>query len=153
MQYWSRLSSNLRQAILQAHEFAALQGCPAISPAHLALGLLAVESGAAHHILARLGVNISALRAALFEIAARTADDNPPPPDDIQPDDSARRVLHATYIEARKHGAIPSPSEDTLVRTEHLLLGLLSPAADTGLVVFHHYGIFYAEVARIIRER
>lgn len=95
-----------------------------ISPAHLALGLLAEPESLAVVLLAKQGVHAAALREAALATLP-PADDEVPEP--VPFDADTRKVLELTFREALRLG-------HNYVGTEHLLLSLLEHEGGSGLL-------------------
>jgi len=151
---WWRFGGNLRRALLAAHEIARAQACPAVDAEHLALGLLDLPDCAARRVLAGLGVDLGALRADLAGAAADRCVDVADPPDELRLAPRAERALQIAYVEARtdygRRGLCFEPLGH--VGTQHLLLGLASPAGEVDLAALRPRGVFYGEVGEMVRR-
>lgn len=151
---WRRFGGNLRRALLAAHEIARAQACPAVDAEHLALGLLDLPDCVARRVLLDLGVDLAALRADLAAAAAARCVDTATPPDDLRLTPRAERALQIAYVEARtdygRRGVSFEPRGH--VATQHLLLGLASPAGEVDLAALRRRGVFYGEVGEMVRR-
>ncbi len=117
------LTTRSQQAVSSAVRTAAERGNPAVEPAHLAVALLDDAEGLTRPLLAAVGVDALAARAAvqrLVDALPAAAGSTVAAP---QPSRSFLAVLSAAEREARDRS-------DEYVSTEHLLIGL----ADQGVI-------------------
>lgn len=151
---WRRFGDDLRRALMVAHEIARAQACPAVDAEHLALGLLDLPDCAARRVLVDLGVDLGALRADLVAAAAARCVDAVAPPDDLRLTPRAERALQIAYVEARTDCGRRGVSFESRgqIGTQHLLLGLTSPAGEVDLAALRLRGVFYGEVGEMVRR-
>jgi ClpA/ClpB-like protein len=121
-QGFSRFTVRARNAVEASQEEARAAGNPAISPAHLALGLLGDPQSLATVVITR-HVDADTYRAALAA-GLPPASEQPVPPL-IPYDAAAKKVLELTFREALRLG-------HNYVGTEHILLALLEYEAGDG---------------------
>lgn len=147
-------SVHLRRVLAAAREVARAQACPAVDAEHLAVALLDEPECAARSVLSELRVNLSALRVELAAVAASRCAGDEDPPEQPPLTVRAERALQIAWVEARTdHGrrAIPFEARGR-VGTQHLLLGLTSPAGEVDLPPLRRRGVFYGEVAASVRR-
>lgn len=147
-------SGNLHRVLAVAQEIARGQACPAVDAEHLALGLLELPECAACRMLTGLRVDLSTLRAELAEAATARAGDGVDCPDELPLAPRAQRALQIAYVEARTDHARRSVGfqRHGRVGTQHLLLGLVSPAGQVDLAALRRQGVFYSEVGEMVRR-
>ncbi len=149
MELWNQLSDDARQAICTARNLARSQGCYAVTPEHLALGILERHGCLAWQILLEMGVNPADLRAELTDAAVRSSDGGVAT-DELEYTPAAHRCMQIASIEARRDSA--SAGRPLEVTTAHLLLGLISPTSMADLRMLRTHGVFYGEVGEILRR-
>lgn len=126
---FDRFTEQARKVVVAAQRAARAAGNDAITPAHLALGLLSERHTAAASAITAQGVTLDTARKALLaELPHRAA----VVPDLIAYDAPARKVLELTYREALRLG-------HASVGTEHILLALLEQEGRAGPLA--HLGI------------
>jgi hypothetical protein len=124
-QGFSRFTPRARKVVVASQEEARSAGNPEISPAHLALGLLAEPEGLAVRLMTDQGVSPDTLRrrvTATLPARAETA-----PPALIPFDAGAKKVLELTFRHALR-------LEHNYVGTEHILLALLDHEDGDGVL-------------------
>ena len=109
-----RLTVKSTEAVNEAIALARRQGNPQVYDAHLLLALLGQDEGIVVPILQKVGVNVTALRAAGGARAARY-----PRQTDAQP--TISRELNEVFDRAEEEAR---GLKDEYVSTEHLLLAL-----------------------------
>ena len=124
-QGFSRFTPRARKVVVASQEEARAAGNPEISPAHLALGLLAEPEGLAVRLMTGQGVSPETLRR-------RATATLPAPAEAALPalipfDAAAKKVLELTFRQALR-------LEHNYVDTEHILLALLDHEAGDGLL-------------------
>ncbi|MFF9840825.1 Clp protease N-terminal domain-containing protein [Streptomyces sp. NPDC013740] len=112
---FSRFTPRARNVVMAAQNEAAAARNDKITPAHLALGLLAEPDGLAGRWIVGQGVGLDALREALTPTLPPAAEEVPGL---IPFDADAKKVLELTFREALRLG-------HHFVGTEHVLLALL----------------------------
>ena len=124
-QGFSRFTPRARKVVVASQSEARAAGNLEITPAHLALGLLAQPEGLAVRIMTGQGVSPETLRrrvASTLPAAAET-----PPPELIPFDAAAKKVLELTFRQALRLG-------HNYVGTEHILLALLDHEDGDGVL-------------------
>jgi ATP-dependent Clp protease ATP-binding subunit ClpA len=119
--------------VLFAEEEAVRLGASAVAPEHLLLGLLHDPSNVALRILARLGVDVSALRSKVegrLTARAQGADK------EIRLTRESKRVIDLAYEEPK-----PRRLNADWLGTEHLLLGLLRGGGQVVTEAFRLQGV------------
>ena len=149
MELWSQLSDDARQAICAARNLARSHACSAVTPEHIALGILERHGCLAWQILLEMGVNPADLRAELTDAAVRSSDGGVAT-DELEYTPAAHRCMQIAWIEARKDAA--TAARPLKVSTAHLLLGLISPTSMADLRMLRTHGVFYGEVGEILRR-
>lgn len=121
---FNRFTPRARNVVMASQNEATAIGNAEITPAHLALGLLAEPEGIAAYWITSQGVTLDQVR----EAAAATL---PPgveePPALVPYDAAAKKVLELTFREALRLG-------HNYVGTEHILLALLEHEDGTGVL-------------------
>ena len=107
-------SDNLNKVIQLSKSEAKRLGCSFVTPDHLLLGMLGVDSAKARDVLREAGVNIAEAQHHIEQRNLHTG------AEDIQPqfDKQAERILRILDLETKAYKA------DT-AHTEHLLMALL----------------------------
>ena len=124
-QGFSRFTPRARKVVVASQEEARTASNPEISPAHLALGLLAEPEGLAVRLMLDQGVSPDTLRrrvAAMLPAPGETA-----PPGLIPFDAAAKKVLELTFRQALR-------LDHNYVGTEHILLALLDHEDGDGVL-------------------
>jgi hypothetical protein len=111
----SRFTEGARRVLTLALEEVGRFNHSYMGTEHLLLGLTSEESGGAHSVLAKLGVEVAKVRSAVDFIVGRGAEH---PSDETGLTPRARKVLELAVDEAER-------LEDEEVDTEHILLGLV----------------------------
>jgi Clp amino terminal domain, pathogenicity island component len=124
-QGFTRFTPRARKVVVASQEEARSAGNLAISPAHLALGLLAEPQGRAVRLMTAQGVSPDTLRRRVA--ATLPARSETPPPALIPFDASAKKVLELTFRLALR-------LEHNDVGTEHILLALLDHEDGDGVL-------------------
>ncbi len=156
MDIWHQLSDDSRRVILHAQGRAREFGATAITPEHLALGIVDAGPGSGRAILEQMGVNIEGLRTALIgasPIGDGAGDDAP-----LDLDARAQACLQTAHLEWRSHTAalngrangepLPQPKLESV----HLLLGLLSPTSRSECRTLISHGVFFGEVRQLVHR-
>ena len=153
MELWQQLSDDARQAITAARSLARDQGCNAVAPEHIALGVLQQQGCLAWQVLEEMGIDPADLHADLTDAAARYSNGGAAP-DELDFTTTAQRCMQMASVEARKDAARlrESAGQGAPVSTAHLLLGLISPASTADLRTLRTQGVFYGEVGEILRR-
>ena len=121
---FQRFTTRARNVVVASMNAAVQSRNAEITPAHLAVGLLAEPESVAVMLLARQGVHASMLREAAVAAMPPAADEVP----ELVPYDAdSRKVLELTFREALRLG-------HHYVGTEHILLALLEHEGGTGLL-------------------
>ncbi|TQF73480.1 ATP-dependent Clp protease ATP-binding subunit [Rhodococcus spelaei] len=121
-QGFNQFTPRARNVVAAAHNEAQAAGSPAVTPAHLTLGLLAEPESLALMLLAAQGVDPDAIRNAVTATLPAPATDVP---ELIPYDAAARKVLELTFRQALRLG-------HNYIGTEHILLALLEIEDGTG---------------------
>ena len=124
-QGFSRFTPRARKVVVASQSEARAAGNVEITPAHVALGLLAEPEGLAVRMVTAQGVAPETLRrrvAATLPAAAET-----PPPELIPFDGAAKKVFELTFRQALRLG-------HNYVGTEHILLALLDHEDGEGVL-------------------
>ncbi|MDT7744255.1 MAG: hypothetical protein QOE59_3333 [Actinomycetota bacterium] len=124
-QGFSRFTPRARKVVVASQEEARSAGTPEISPAHLALGLLAEPEGLAVRLMTAQGISPDTLRRRIT--ATLPARSETPPPALIPFDATAKKVLELTFRVALR-------LEHNWVGTEHILLALLDHEDGDGVL-------------------
>jgi hypothetical protein len=137
----TRLTERSRQALQFAREETRACGHPAISAAHLLVGLVRERNSFAACVLSDLGVTLGQARAAVTALVA---------PDSVQPhdlalDEGSRRVFVLAAEEAKQH------SHD-YIGTEHILLAVTSDADAIATALWQLLGITPAQVRAQVEQ-
>ena len=119
---FERLTSRAQNTVLASQEEARSAGNDLITPAHIALGVLAEPQGLAMHFVTEQGVDAETYRGALVPLLPPAAEKVPAL---IPYDAQAKKVLELTFREALRLG-------HNYVGTEHILLALLEHEAGDG---------------------
>jgi len=153
LELWQQLSDDARQAITTARSLAREQGCNAVAPEHIALGILEQQGCLAWQVLEEMGIDPRDLHADLTDAAARHSNGGVAP-DELDFTTTTQRCMQMAWIEARKDAArLRTTSEqDPVVSSAHLLMGLISPASTADLRALRTHGVFYGEVGEILRR-
>ena len=118
----SRLNEHARAVLVLAREEALSFNHQFIGTEHLLLGLLREQEGVAAVALAKLGVALDPVRAAVEKKIGRG---DQPVQEEIDYVPRARKVLSLALDEAERQGS-------TYVRTEHILLGIVRDGGGVG---------------------
>lgn len=151
MELWQQLSEHARQAITAARSLARDQGCDAVAPEHIALGILEQEGCLAWQVLEEMGVDPRELRPGLTGAATQ----HPNAGVSLQTMDftsTAHRCLQSAWLEARQQSAQEPNDGQPGITTGHLLLGLISPASNAEVRALRTQGVFYSEVRLVLRR-
>ncbi|MBD0710936.1 MULTISPECIES: Clp protease N-terminal domain-containing protein [unclassified Streptomyces] len=119
---FGRFTPRARNVVMASQNEATAAGNAEITPAHLALGLLAEPEGLAMHWIGTRGVTPERLRETLAATLPPAAAE---PPTLVPYDAAAKKVLELTVREALRLG-------HPFVGTEHILLALLEHEDGTG---------------------
>src|SRR6185295_15762279 len=96
---WQRFAERARRVVFFAQEEAARLGENYVGTEHLLLGLVREDDSVAAHILQRLAVSLSKIRADIErQVTVGTRD----PKQDLQLTPRAKRVIDLSYEEARQ---------------------------------------------------
>jgi ATP-dependent Clp protease ATP-binding subunit ClpC len=134
------LNPRARRVLDLMHEEAAGLNHPFIGTEHLLLALLREEQGLAAQTLAALGVTLADARAAVSAFYARAVasglakPNNAPVAADRDYTWRTRKVLGLALDEMQRRG-------DGLVRTEHLLIGLVRDGGGVGAEILDNAGV------------
>ena len=124
-QGFSRFTPRARKVVVASQEEARSAGNLEISPAHLALGLLAEPEGLAVRLMTAQGVSPDTLRRRITATLPPASET--PPPGLIPFDATAKKVLELTFRHALR-------LEHNYVGTEHILLALLDHEDGDGVL-------------------
>ena len=129
---FDKFTTRFQQAFADAQSLAVGHDNPYIEPQHLLAALIGQEDGGTASLLARAGVNVGALRAALTNAVARL-----PKVEGAGGEISVSRelgnLLNLTDKEAQKRG-------DQFIASELFLLALTHDKGETGRLVKQHGG-------------
>jgi effector-binding domain-containing protein len=137
----TRLTERSRQALQFAREETRACGHPAISAAHLLVGLMRERNSFAAHVLRDLGVTLNQARATVTTLVASDS----VPPHELALDEGSRRVFVLAAEEAKQH------SHD-YIGTEHILLALTSDADAIVAALWRQVGITPAQVRTQVEQ-
>jgi hypothetical protein len=119
---FSRFTPRAKNAVTAAHEAARSAGHDAVTPAHLALGIVTEPKSLAADAITAQGITLRKVGAAAKAALPGAVDD---PPELVPYDAESKRVLTLTVRTALRLG-------HNYVGTEHILLALLEAEAGTG---------------------
>jgi ATP-dependent Clp protease ATP-binding subunit ClpC len=139
---WKRLTGRARRAVLHCGEEAQALRLPLVDVECQLLGLLDDPESVACRVLAHLGCNPEATRAALL---AQLEPGQNPAPEEMELTPRAKRTFDLAYEAAREW-------DDSYVGTEHLLLGILKEGGARAARVLADAGIDVHRVAERVRE-
>jgi ATP-dependent Clp protease ATP-binding subunit ClpA len=126
----SRLNENAQHVLTLAREEAQSFNHHYIGTEHM-LGLLREQRGLAAQVLSTLGMNLNATRALIERQMGRG---NEPSSEEIDYVPRVRKVLSLAMDEAERQGCM-------LVRTEHILLGIVREGGGVAANVLDHFGV------------
>ncbi|MFC0028550.1 Clp protease N-terminal domain-containing protein [Micromonospora chaiyaphumensis] len=121
---FGRFTPRARNVVVSSQEEARAAGNAEITPAHVALGLLAEPEGLAAALIVARGVPLERLREAVTATLPAKAETVP---DLIPYDARAKKVLELTFREALRMG-------HNYIGTEHILLALLEEEGGDGVL-------------------
>ncbi|NMO92966.1 Clp protease N-terminal domain-containing protein [Actinomycetospora sp. TBRC 11914] len=124
-QGFSRFTPRARKVVVASQSEARAAGNTEITPAHVALGLLAEPEGLALRMVTAQGVSPDTFRRRVA--ATLPAADGTPPPELIPFDAAAKKVFELTFRQALRLG-------HNYVGTEHILLALLDHEDGDGVL-------------------
>ncbi len=127
----SRLNEHAQHVLALAREEAQSFNHHYIGTEHLLLGLLREQQGLAAQVLSALGVELDATRAIIERQMGRG---NEEPSEEIDYVPRVRKVLSLAMDEAERQGS-------ALVRTEHILLGLVREGGGIAANTLDHLGV------------
>jgi ATP-dependent Clp protease ATP-binding subunit ClpA len=127
----SRFNGHAQQVLSLAREEALSFHHQYIGTEHLLLGLLCEQDGLAALALAKLGVALDPVRAAVEKKMGRG---DQPVEEDIDYVPRARKVLSLALDEAERQGS-------AYVRTEHILLGIVRDGSGIGADILDTFGV------------
>lgn len=127
----NRFNGHAQQVLSLAHEEALSFFHLYIGTEHLLLGLLREQEGLAALALARLGVTLAPVRAAVEEQMGRG---DHPAEEDIDYVPRVRKVLSLALDEAERQGS-------AYVRTEHILLAMVRDGGGIGANILDTFGV------------
>jgi ATP-dependent Clp protease ATP-binding subunit ClpC len=127
----SRFNEHAQHVFSLAREEALSFNHQFIGTEHVLLGLLREQEGLAALALAKLGVSLDLVRAAVEKKIGRG---NQPVEEDIDYVPRARKVLSLALDEAERQGS-------AFVRTEHILLGLVRDGGGVGADILDTFGV------------
>jgi ATP-dependent Clp protease ATP-binding subunit ClpA len=127
----SRLNEHAQHVLTLAREEAQSFNHHYIGTEHVLLGLLREQQGLAALVLSTLGVELDATRAIIERQMGRGNDVNS---EEIDYVPRVRKVLSLAMDEAERQG-------NMLVRTEHMLLGIVREGGGVAANVLDHFGV------------
>jgi ATP-dependent Clp protease ATP-binding subunit ClpA len=127
----SRLNEHAQHVLTLAREEAHSFNHHYIGTEHVLLGLLREHRGLAAQMLSTLGVELDATRAIIERQMGRG---NEGPSEEIDYVPRVRKVLSLAMDEAERQGCM-------LVRTEHMLLGIVREGGGVAANVLDHFGV------------
>ena len=127
----SRLNEHAQRVLTLAREEAQSFNHHYIGTEHVLLGLLREQQGLAAQVLSTLGVELEATRATVERDMGRG---NEASAEEIDYVPRVRKVLSLAMDEAERQGCI-------LVRTEHMLLGIVREGGGVAANVLDHFGV------------
>lgn len=138
----SRFNGHAQQVLVLAREEALSFHHQYIGTEHLLLGLLREQEGLAALALAKLGVALDPVRAAVAEkigrlraaVAEKMERGDQPVEEEIDYVPRARKVLSLALDEAERQGS-------AYVRTEHILLGIVRDGGGVGADILDTFGV------------
>jgi ATP-dependent Clp protease ATP-binding subunit ClpA len=140
-------SDRARQVVVQASDTARTMGHGFIGAEHLLLGVIEEKAGAGARVLEDLGVSDEAVRR---ELLARHPRGERPSEGALPFSAEGKDVLERSLVEAKGLG-------DTRIRTEHMLLALLSTKPRSAANLLEYLGVrasrVQREVLRVATER
>lgn len=126
----SRLNEHAQHVLTLAREEAQSFNHHYIGTEHVLLGLLREQRGLAAQVLSTLGVELDATRAIIERQIGRGKEVNS---EEIDYVPRVRKVLSLAMDEAEHQGG--------LVRTEHMLLGIVREGGGVAANVLDHFGV------------
>jgi len=127
----SRFNGHAQHVLSLAREEALSFNHPFIGTEHLLIGLLREQEGLAALALAKLGVALDPVRAAVEKKIGRG---DGPVQEEIDYVPRARKVLSLALDEAEQQGS-------AYVRTEHILLGMVREGGGAGADILDTFGV------------
>ena len=127
----SRFNGHAQHVLSLAREEALSFNHPFIGTEHLLIGLLREQEGLAALALAKLGVALDPVRAAVEKKIGRG---DGPVQEEIDYVPRARKVLSLALDEAERQGSV-------YVRTEHILLGMVREGGGVGADILDTFGV------------
>jgi len=127
----SRFNEHAQHVLSLAHEEALSFNHQFIGTEHLLLGLLREQEGLAALALAKLGVALDPVRAAIEKKIGRG---DQPVEEEIDYVPRVRKVLSLALDEAERQGS-------AYVRTEHILLGIVRDGGGVGADILDTFGV------------
>lgn len=134
-----KFTEGAKKALLFAREEAIRFGNEYIGTEHILLGILNVQEGIAISALTNLGVDIEELKSMVVHSISRGDSLKRDHGAELPINTSSKRAINNAIEEARKIG-------QTLVGTEHLLLGLLRDRRSLAAQILENLGIDYDSV-------
>ncbi|MDQ7842686.1 MAG: ATP-dependent chaperone ClpB [Armatimonadota bacterium] len=129
---FDRFTERSQEAILQAQELVERAGHPQMDTEHLLLALIEQQDGIVPRLLARLNVNLAALRGRLQAELQRLPRVQGPAAEGLRISPRLRQAVEVAQSEAQR-------LRDQFVSTEHLLLGILE-AGGTAAQILREVG-------------
>lgn len=127
----SRLNEHAQHVLTLAREEAQSFNHHYIGTEHVLLGLLREQQGLAAQVLSTLGLEVDATRAIIERQMGRG---NEGYSEEIDYVPRVRKVLSLAMDEAERQGSM-------LVRTEHMLLGIVREGGGVAANVLDHFGV------------
>ncbi len=127
----NRLNEHAQHVLVLAREEALSFNHQYIGTEHILLGLLREQQGLAAQVLSTLGVELDATRASIERQMGRGKET---PAEEIDYVPRVRKVLSLALDEAERQGCM-------LVRTEHILLGIVREGGGVAANVLDHFGV------------
>jgi DNA-binding transcriptional MerR regulator len=137
----TRLTERSRQALQFARDEARTRQHPAISAAHLLVGLVREHNSFAAYALRDLGLTLDQARAAVAALGASDA----ALPHDLSLDTGGRRIFALAAEEATQHN-------HDYIGTEHMLLALMREADPAIVSVLRHANLSPEHVSARVEE-
>jgi ATP-dependent Clp protease ATP-binding subunit ClpC len=128
----SRLNEHAQHVLTVAREEAQSFNHHYIGTEHILLGLLREQQGLAALVLSTLGLELDATRAIIERQMGRGKDASYSEAIDYVP--RVRKVLSLAMDEAERQGCM-------LVRTEHILLGIVREGGGVAANILDHFGV------------
>lgn len=127
----SRLNEPAQHVLTLAREEAQSFNHHYIGTEHILLGLLREQRGLAAQVLSLLGIELDATRAIIEQQMGRGKEASS---EEIDYVPRVRKVLSLAMDEAERQGAV-------LVRTEHILFGIVREGGGVAANVLDHFGV------------